>query len=181
MSVESDIATAIATQVGGRLAPRERQVVTARPTTNPEAYDHVLRGDFFLARRNGADARRAVTEYEQATTLDPRFARAWAHLALAWYLFVDWDWPHPGLTREAAIWLAEKGVINIGVDNVAIDHADDSEFSGHVVCGEYGIVNTEGLTNLDKVVGQRFLYFGLPLRIRNGTGSPIRAVAVLGL
>jgi kynurenine formamidase len=88
---------------------------------------------------------------------------------------------HPGLTRDAAIWLAERGVINIGVDNVAIDHADDAEFSGHVVCGEYGIVNTEGLTNLDKVAGQRFLYFGLPLRIRNGTGSPIRAVAVLGL
>jgi kynurenine formamidase len=88
---------------------------------------------------------------------------------------------YPGLTRDAAIWLAEKGVINIGVDNVAIDHADDTDFSGHVVCGEYGIVNTEGLTNLDQVVNQRFLYFGLPLNIRNGTGSPIRAVAVLGV
>ena len=88
---------------------------------------------------------------------------------------------YPGLNRESAIWLADKGVINIGVDNVAIDHADDTTFAGHVVCGEYGIVNTEGLTNLDKVAGKRFLYFGLPLRIRNGTGSPIRAVAVLGL
>jgi kynurenine formamidase len=88
---------------------------------------------------------------------------------------------YPGLTREAAIWLADKGVINIGVDNVAIDHADDTTFAGHVVCGEYGIVNTEGLTNLDKVAGKRFVYFGLPLRIRNGTGSPIRAVAILGL
>ena len=88
---------------------------------------------------------------------------------------------YPGLTRDAAIWLAEKGVINIGVDNVAIDHSDDTAFSGHVVCGEYGIVNTEGLTNLDQIAGKRFLYFGLPLFIRNGTGSPIRAVAVLGL
>jgi kynurenine formamidase len=85
---------------------------------------------------------------------------------------------HPGLNRDAALWLAEKGVVNIGVDNVAIDHADDTDFSGHVVCGEYGIVNTEGLANLDKVVNQRFLYFGLPLFIRNGTGSPIRAIAV---
>jgi kynurenine formamidase len=85
---------------------------------------------------------------------------------------------YPGLNRDAALWLAEKGVVNIGVDNVAIDHADDTDFSGHVVCGEYGIVNTEGLANLDKVVHQRFLYFGLPLYIRNGTGSPIRAIAV---
>jgi kynurenine formamidase len=86
---------------------------------------------------------------------------------------------HPGLTREAAIWLAEKGVINIGVDQVAIDHSDDRSFAGHVVCGEYGIVNTEGLTNLSQLVNKRFLFFGLPLRIRNGTGSPIRAIAIL--
>ncbi|MET0901547.1 MAG: cyclase family protein [Mycobacterium sp.] len=85
---------------------------------------------------------------------------------------------HTGLNRDAALWLAERGVVNIAVDNVAIDHADDTEFSGHNVCGEYGIVNTEGLANLDQVVNQRFLYFGLPLFIRNGTGSPIRAVAV---
>lgn len=88
---------------------------------------------------------------------------------------------YPGLTRDAALWLAQQGVINIGVDNVAIDHSDDSAFSGHVVCGEYGIVNTEGLTNLDQIAGLRFLYFGLPLLIRNGTGSPIRAVAILDL
>jgi kynurenine formamidase len=93
---------------------------------------------------------------------------------------VSYTEQYPGLTREAAIWLAEKGVINIGIDNVAIDHSDDTTFAGHVVCGEYGIVNTESLTNLDKVVGRRFLFFGLPLRIRNGTGSPIRAIAVLG-
>lgn len=85
---------------------------------------------------------------------------------------------HTGLNRDAALWLAERGVVNIAVDNVAIDHADDTTFAGHVVCGEYGIVNTEGLANLHLVVNQRFLFFGLPLFIRNGTGSPIRAVAV---
>jgi kynurenine formamidase len=37
----------------------------------------------------------------------------------------------------------------------------------------------ENLCNLDKVVGKRFTFIGLPLRIRQGTGSPIRAVAVL--
>jgi len=29
------------------------------------------------------------------------------------------------------------------------------------------------------VINQRFLFFGLPLNIRQGTGSPIRAIAVL--
>lgn len=86
---------------------------------------------------------------------------------------------YTGLDREAAVWLAEKGVVNICIDSLAIDHSDDLEFSGHMVCGEYGIVNTENLTNLDQLAGKRFLYFGLPLNFRAGTGSPIRAIAVL--
>jgi kynurenine formamidase len=86
---------------------------------------------------------------------------------------------HPGLDRAGAEWLASRGVVNIGVDNAGIDHSDDPAIEAHLVCGEYGIVNTESLTNLDKVVNQRFLFMGLPLNIRAGTGSPIRAVALL--
>lgn len=86
---------------------------------------------------------------------------------------------YAGLSEDAARWLAEKGVVNIGIDTLSIDHTDDDTYSGHRICGEYQIVNTENLTNLDQLVGQRFQYFGLPLRLRAGTGSPIRAVAVL--
>ncbi len=87
---------------------------------------------------------------------------------------------YTGLSYKAAKWLAEKGVVNIGVDAPAIDQTpDDLTFAGHLVCGEYNITNTENLCNLDKVVNKRFLYFGLPLKIRGGTGSPIRAVALL--
>jgi kynurenine formamidase len=84
-----------------------------------------------------------------------------------------------GLTRDAAVWLAERGVVNIGIDAVAIDHSDDGEFSGHMVCAEYRISNTENLTNLDQLTGRRFVYLGLPIPFRNGTGSPVRAVAWL--
>jgi kynurenine formamidase len=86
---------------------------------------------------------------------------------------------YSGLNREAAVWLAEKGVVNIGIDSLAIDHSDDLKFSAHAVCGEYQIVNTENLTNLDRLVGKRFVYIGLPLHFRAGTGSPVRAVAWL--
>ncbi|MBO8159513.1 MAG: cyclase family protein [Thermosyntropha sp.] len=87
---------------------------------------------------------------------------------------------HTGLSYAAAEWLAEQGVVNIGVDAPAIDLTpDDLDFSGHWVCGKYGITNTENLCNLDKVVGKRFLYIGLPLNIRDGSGSPVRAVAFI--
>ncbi|MFT3865042.1 MAG: cyclase family protein [Solirubrobacterales bacterium] len=86
---------------------------------------------------------------------------------------------YAGLDRAGATWLAERGVVNIGVDAVAIDHSDDVEFSGHAVCAEYQIVNTENLTNLDRLVDRRFVYYGLPLPFGEGTGSPVRAVAHL--
>jgi len=90
-----------------------------------------------------------------------------------------WQTDYTGLSYRAAEWLAEQGVVNIGVDAPAIDHPKDLDFSGHYVCGKYEITNTENLCNLDKVVNKRFLFMGLPLRIRDGSGSPIRAVAII--
>ncbi|GAE33128.1 cyclase family protein [Halalkalibacter akibai] len=91
----------------------------------------------------------------------------------------DWFKRHPGLHYLAAKWLADLGVKNIGIDAPSIDHPEDSKFSGHLVCREYQITNTENLCNLQQVINLRFIYMGLPLKIRNGTGSPIRAVALL--
>src|SRR5207253_191965 len=51
LGVEAEIAESIAVNVGGRLAPGERQRIEKRPTRNAAAYDHLLRGRFELARR----------------------------------------------------------------------------------------------------------------------------------
>lgn len=90
-----------------------------------------------------------------------------------------WQTTYAGLSYEGAKWLAEKGVVNIGVDSPSVDHPEDLNFSAHMICGEYDITNTENLCNLDKLVNKRFLYIGLPLKIRDGSGSPIRAVALV--
>jgi len=91
----------------------------------------------------------------------------------------EWLTRHAGLDAGAAEWLARQGVVNIGVDAPSIDKPDDRNFSGHLICRKYGLTNTENLCCLDRVAGRRFLYFGLPLKIRRGTGSPVRAVALL--
>lgn len=91
----------------------------------------------------------------------------------------EWLTRHAGLDYTAGEWLAKQGVVNIGVDAPSIDNPEDLKFSGHLICREYGMTNTENMCQLDQVVNQRFLYFGLPLKIRKGTGSPVRAVAVL--
>ncbi|KHF41217.1 cyclase family protein [Halalkalibacter okhensis] len=91
----------------------------------------------------------------------------------------EWFSRHTGLHYQAAKWLAQLGVKNIGVDAPSIDQSHDPKYSGHLVCREYQITNTENLCNLGEIVNKRFLYIGLPLKIRNGTGSPIRAIALL--
>ncbi|MBW2619097.1 MAG: cyclase family protein [Deltaproteobacteria bacterium] len=92
----------------------------------------------------------------------------------------EWSGPFTGLSYASAEWLAKQGVVNIGIDQQAIDLTpDDLDFPGHVVCRDYKITNTENLCNLDKVAGKRFLYLGLPLNIRDGSGSPVRAVAFI--
>lgn len=94
----------------------------------------------------------------------------------------DWLYNYTGLDLDAAKWLGEQGVVNIGADAPSIDSSQammTRYYPGHTVCMEKHILNTENLANLDKVAGKRFIYIGLPLKIREGTGSPIRAVAIL--
>ncbi|NDK88608.1 cyclase family protein [Gordonia desulfuricans] len=107
-------------------------------------------------------------------------------IVLAWFDYGDRWFPqrkyideNPGFSWEGAEYLAQKGVVNIGTDCNAIDNSLDNTFSGHMVCKKYGIVNTEHLTNLGQLINKRFDYFGLPLNLVGGTGSPIRAVAVI--
>lgn len=92
---------------------------------------------------------------------------------------------YPGLSLEAAEFLyRESGVINIGQDAPSIEagkNANEMTFPCHVLCRELQRHNTENLANIEDVAGKQFLYAGLPLKIRDGTGSPIRAVAILNL
>jgi kynurenine formamidase len=92
---------------------------------------------------------------------------------------------YPGLSREAADYLyRDAGVINIGQDAPSIEaavNANAMTFPCHVLCRELQRHNTENLANIEDVAGKEFVYAGLPLKIRDGTGSPIRAVAILGL
>ena len=91
-----------------------------------------------------------------------------------------WLEKYTGLSYEGAKYLAQLGVGMVGVDSPSVDKSDDQEFSAHKVCRETGMMNTENLCNFDKILGKKILYIGFPLKIRKGTGSPIRAIAVLG-
>ncbi len=86
----------------------------------------------------------------------------------------------PGLTRESAEWLGRKGIVSFGVEAVSPGRPGEPNYEVHRVCAEMGFTHMESLMNLEALVGQgRFRFAGFPLKIRGGSGSPIRAVAIL--
>lgn len=86
-----------------------------------------------------------------------------------------------GLTKASAEWLGHKGIGMFGVEAISPGRPGKSNFEVHNVCRDMGFTHIEGLVNLDKLVGRgRFRFIGFPLKIKGGTASPIRAVALLG-
>jgi TolB-like protein/Tfp pilus assembly protein PilF len=83
-SVESEVAKAIADQLRAKLTGQEEQVITAKPTDNPEAYDAYLRGLAYSLKpaNTPGNALGAQKYLREAVRLDPKFALAWAQLSL---------------------------------------------------------------------------------------------------
>jgi TolB-like protein/Tfp pilus assembly protein PilF len=80
-SVESEVAKAVADQLRAKLTGQEEQVIVAKPTNNPEAYDAYLRGLAYTLKTN-VNATTAAQKYlREAVRLDPKFALAWALLS----------------------------------------------------------------------------------------------------
>jgi TolB-like protein/Tfp pilus assembly protein PilF len=82
-SVESEVAKAIADQLRAKLTGQEEQVIAAKPTDNPDAYDAYLRGLAYTlkASNNPANTLAAQKYLREAVRLDPKFALAWALLS----------------------------------------------------------------------------------------------------
>src|SRR6266498_3517307 len=82
-SVESDVAKAIADQLRAKLTGEEEQVIAAKPTDNPQAYDAYLRGLAYTLKtqKTPANALSAQKYLREAVRLDPKFALSWALLS----------------------------------------------------------------------------------------------------
>lgn len=85
----------------------------------------------------------------------------------------------PGVSAESARWLGEKEVSAFGVETMSPGVRKVSNKEVHHICGELGFTHYENLINLHLLIGRgRFRFIGFPLKIRGGTGSPVRAVAI---
>ncbi len=86
----------------------------------------------------------------------------------------------PGLTKESATWLGKKGHRDVRSRGGEPGSAGPQQLRGAPRLPRLGFTHMEGLINLDKLVGKgRFRFIGFPIKIKGGTGAPIRAVAWL--
>lgn len=85
----------------------------------------------------------------------------------------------PGLGADVADWIVARGVKSFGIDTCTPDNPSSRIYPIHMMGRAHHITHYENLTNLDQVVGRRFTFIGLPLKLKGAHGGPTRAVAVL--
>jgi kynurenine formamidase len=86
----------------------------------------------------------------------------------------------PHFPVETADWLCERKITLFGTDVIGMDDPGEWWWPTHYAWLSQGIPMCQQLANLDKLKGKEFVFAALPLKMREGTASPVRAVAFVG-
>jgi len=95
----------------------------------------------------------------------------------------DYYTDYPFLTMEAARWLAEEGILLLGMDSPSPDNPADSRGTErdspvHKLLLAHGVILLEYLTNLRELTTDEPQLVALPLKVAEGDGAPARCVAI---
>ncbi len=86
----------------------------------------------------------------------------------------------PGLHPDAAKWIRENRKIRaIGLDTPSIDFGQSKLFESHVSLYEKNIPAFENVANLDQLPESGFMVIALPMKIKGGSGGPVRIAAII--
>ncbi len=86
----------------------------------------------------------------------------------------------PGLHEDAAKWLVqERSIRAVGLDTASIDFGPSREFRSHRALFAANVPAFENLANLEQLPARGFRVVALPMKIRGGSGGPLRAIAIL--
>jgi len=86
----------------------------------------------------------------------------------------------PGLGSETAKWLiANRNISAVGIDTASIDHGASETFQAHVALMSQNVPAFENLANLEKIPTKGFWVIAIPMKIKGGSGAPLRIVAFL--
>ncbi|MEI6172858.1 MAG: cyclase family protein [Bacteroidota bacterium] len=87
----------------------------------------------------------------------------------------------PGLDPDAARWLVgHRKVKAIGLDTPSIDYGQSTDFRTHRILCAAGLTMYENVANLDQLPAKGAYIVALPMKIKGGSGAPLRIVAIVG-
>jgi kynurenine formamidase len=85
----------------------------------------------------------------------------------------------PGISPEAAQALVERRVDGVGIDTASLDHGPSKDFRAHQILNGAGIYGLENVASLERIPPTGATLIALPVKIKGGTGGPVRIVAIL--
>ncbi len=86
----------------------------------------------------------------------------------------------PGLDPAAARWITTNRAIKaIGLDTASIDYGQSTLFESHRALFEKNVPAFENVANLDQLPVKGFSVIALPMKIKGGSGGPLRIIAIL--
>jgi kynurenine formamidase len=97
------------------------------------------------------------------------------------YMNTEGDVKHfPGLGADAARWLvSNRKVKAVCIDTASIDFGASASFDTHVALMTQNVSAFENVANLDKVPVKGASVIALPMKIKGGSGAPLRIVAFI--
>lgn len=119
--MESDIARQVAAGMQAMVLPEERARIESRPTESLHAYDLYLLGRSYWNQFSEVGFQRAIELFEQAITVDPQFARAYAGIADSYALLTQ-GWGRPPVEVFPAARVAAEEALRLD-PNLAEAHA----------------------------------------------------------
>ena len=88
----------------------------------------------------------------------------------------------PGVVKEGAEWLVEQGARYVGSDTIAFEKTPTSNLPVHVILLVKNGIHIMEAINLEKIAADKvyeFIFIAIPLKIRGGTASPVRPIAIV--
>jgi len=155
--IQDEIARKIAEALRVTLSPQELEALTIKPTENLQAYDLYLRGKRYARRQTRQDLEFALQMFENAVTIDPSFALAYAACANACAMFycnysreqvwverareasgkavaMRWDLPEVQVSQAWVLYAAELHDESVRMVKKAIERKRDCEGAYYLLC-----------------------------------------------
>ncbi|XP_002731625.1 isatin hydrolase-like [Saccoglossus kowalevskii] len=85
---------------------------------------------------------------------------------------------YPGIHPDAAQFLVDRKVTSVGIDTPSVDHGPSHSYATHKIFTSSGVIGLENVANVDQLPSEGATIYAIPLKIKDGSGSPSRIFAI---